>query len=290
MFQKLALFRKSILVLLIEANEWQWPRKDSQLNLDEFGFYLHPESYSEMNEVLAFELRSNFMSWWSLHYCTEFEPFSIIRHNLWVIYISYWQFCFTVVIRFGSELKLIEELDTDGDALLRTVFKLLWKVHRNNFLFYLSRYWNHFKPRRILSNLQKGTSVSEGRREPRRFRKRFYTLGVYPSRSRIPSVVVASSSLHIDLIHIKSCEDEDVKVVPMEEDDFNDPEENKNEFKTPTFTSEWLENEKYTFKKIRDKNGDGYLGKVWERIMLQELANIYLTSTQHKPYETHQKT
>ena len=76
----------------------------------------------------------------------------------------------------------------------------------------------------------------------------------------------------------------------MEEDDFNDPEENKNEFKTPTFTSEWLENEKYTFKKIRDKNGDGYLGKVWERIMLQELANIYLTSTQHKPYETHQKT
>ena len=85
---------------------------------------------------------------------------------------------------------------------------------------------------------------------------------MYPSRSRIPSVVVASSSLHIDLIHIKSCEDEDVKVVPMEEDDFNDPEENKNEFKTPTFTSEWLENEKYTFKKIRDKNGDGYLGKV----------------------------
>lgn len=48
----------------------------------------------------------------------------------------------------------------------------------------------------------------------------------------------------------------------MEEDDFNDPEENKNEFKTPTFTSEWLENEKYTFKKIRDKNGDGYLGLV----------------------------
>ena len=56
--------------------------------------------------------------------------------------------------------------------------------------------------------------------------------------------------------------DEDVKVIPMEEDDFNDPEENKNEFKTPMFTSEWLENEKYTFKKIRDKNGDGYLGTV----------------------------
>jgi len=56
-----------------------------------------------------------------LHYNMGFKAFSIMSHNLWVIYISYWQFCFTVVIWFGSELKLIEELDTDGDAVLRTV-------------------------------------------------------------------------------------------------------------------------------------------------------------------------
>ena len=30
--------------------------KDGYLNGDEFCMYLHPESYSEMNEILAFEL------------------------------------------------------------------------------------------------------------------------------------------------------------------------------------------------------------------------------------------
>ena len=68
------------------------------------------------------------------------------------------------------------------------------------------------------------------------------------------------SSVNKDIFSKSKKEPEEVKVVPMDEDDFNDPEENRNEFETPKFTSQWLQNEKQTFREIRDKNNDGYLG------------------------------
>ena len=34
-------------------------------------------------------------------------------------------------------------------------------------------------------------------------------------------------------------QDENVKVVPMSDEDFEDENENRNEFDLPTFTSEW---------------------------------------------------
>ena len=72
-------------------------------------------------------------------------------------------------------------------------------------------------------------------------------------------------------------EDENVEVVPMSDEDFEDEMENRNEFEQPTFTSEWwveykptnllptrYEREKANFKNEHDKNGDGYLGKDYQ--------------------------